>query len=113
MTLCTTKRINGGIAVATLAVVGWSLMVPPSRINKGTLVFDLNSAEPINHWEAWAKYDSEAACKDARQDWIDTTNNPMIPVPASKPKVDLRTIENLMATASQCVASDDPRLKGK
>jgi hypothetical protein len=98
----------GARHAATLALVGWILIVPPSTLPSDSEPlggFDANA--PISKWEIDTTYDSLAACQAFQRkqlaigaDWLKNPN-PLV---------------NGAAKAWQhsvCISSDDPRLKSK
>ena len=87
---------------ATLALVGWYLMLPPmgsveSRRNPSTGLYVAYSTEPLDAWEIAGTYKTTADCKKAldHADQLARQNCP-----------------DCSAVAS-CIESDDPRLKSK
>jgi hypothetical protein len=86
---------------AALALVGWYLMVPPP-IGKGEMI-DLKA--PLAKWNHWGEspFKTEKDCYNWQQQFLgmmvfseeDSTSN------------------FAQLNASRCIASDDPRLKGK
>jgi hypothetical protein len=88
--------------VATLALVGWYLMLPP---------FDDDPdipTKPLSVWHSSGAYDSAAACETAKEDIERKTANFSLSHPNSKSADrDASRWSN-----AQCIASDDPRLKG-
>jgi hypothetical protein len=97
-----------------LAIVAWYLLIPPIGADN-----KVNVHAPLSTWRKGVKFDSEKKCGDSLKDAI---QNPMTPDeyqaaaeatrktkmhPLSKSEMTKRTAE------SQCVAADDPRLKGK
>jgi hypothetical protein len=75
---------------AALALVGWYLMVPPIRDGK---VIDV----PVSQWEHLDSFDSARECRVAGYKYQDRQKAEKKPYPG----------------AWECIASDDPRLKGK
>ena len=93
---------------ATLALVGWYLMVPPLRTYT-------NNPRSFRHWSTEASFDSAADCETAAADWQarmrkarGCDRNPNIVVGGE----DCGPFE-LFLESYQCVATDDPRLKDK
>lgn len=94
--------------LAALAVVGWYLMVPPVHPTSS----DLSTAKgyvdwgaPLSDWETLDSYDSAQECRAELAHQFDDAvkhvqkGDPLIPF--SLPEY------------AKCIASDDPRLKGK
>jgi hypothetical protein len=81
---------------AALALVGWYLMVPPSTDERA----------PLFQWEVVASYDSASACREA----LHKSKDP------AQVESDYPSLARLFAAqgflAAQCIATDDPRLKG-
>jgi hypothetical protein len=86
---------------ATLAAIGWYLMVPPLNAPR----------QPLGAWHILKVYDSAKRCQDERDQFVFEAQK--------KKKTDYTLtyetksggVEYLDATAAQCIASDDPRLK--
>ena len=81
---------------AALALVGWYLMAPPPFPHAKS-PFALDDTRPLAQWKLINSFDTAAACK-ARSTSI--RDSPVDAVAA-------------IGNAAQCIASDDPRLKGK
>ena len=101
---------------AALALVGWYLMLPPMN-EKGVYTQD-----SISDWDHVGSYDSAAECdQTARQmqDGIAAIGDQEFKErsqreAAQNGKMAISRADALKrAYAAQCVASDDPRLKGK
>jgi hypothetical protein len=95
---------------AALALVGWYLMVPPTFENQyGAIQAD--DSTPVSKWGQQAVYDSAGACNEGKSDYfkqsvlasklVDKTNGPKAGAAIA-----------VAALNAQCIASDDPRLKG-
>jgi hypothetical protein len=95
------------VATATSAKsAGWYLMMPPVGIKRSTM----------DTWDILKTFDSEKQCQDARDKELAVAdgsgNNSPIPMLFDTTKSGVRA-EAFNATAAQCIATDDPRLKGK
>jgi hypothetical protein len=79
---------------AALALVGWYLMSPP--IGR----YDPNHPEktPLNLWKIDGPYDTAIACVRAKTELTDN----LLAIGSGLTE----------ANSSQCIATDDPRLKG-
>jgi hypothetical protein len=75
---------------AALALVGWYLMVPSKK--------DPNA--PIRDWGHYGSYDTAKECGE-EQEWL-----------YQRSKLANSKISENQAAGSECIASDDPRLKG-
>jgi hypothetical protein len=88
---------------ATLALVGWYLMIPPVVCEKGKCNTELNA--PFSQWRRSKKsVGSESDCEEARprvRAAVDTA----IKNVSTRPEYDKALASGL------CVSSDDPRLK--
>lgn len=93
---------------AALALVGWYLMLPPTA---GVPGFPLqrtpNDNAPLSKWTVLQAYDSAAAC-NARQSTLFKHAERRAATHSSHSS-ELREWRDELA-ASQCIASDDPRL---
>jgi hypothetical protein len=85
---------------AALALVGWYLMLPP-WVKYNT--FD--ASEPLSKWDHSASYDSAAECERVRSAMTDYYSH--------HPKADDADWFLRLNATAQCVATDDPRLKGE
>jgi hypothetical protein len=83
------------------ALVGWYLMVPPSEDAN-----HIDPSVPLPKWVVLRAFDTAAACDEAQDQlrYRVSRLNLQIPVALAASEA---------AEFSQCVASDDPRLKGK
>ncbi len=98
---------------AALALTGWYLMVPPPEPFYSTL--DARAKEPLSQWMRVGTYDTATECGAARdQVKLEATEA------AGKYSLNQlnkpRTRDELIAaeaSATLCVATDDPRLKEK
>jgi hypothetical protein len=89
------------VHAAALALVGWYLMVPPTE--------DANHVDPsvpLPKWVVLRAFDTAAACDEAqdRLRYRVSRLNLQIPVASAASEA---------AEFSQCIASDEPRLKEK
>jgi hypothetical protein len=92
---------------AALALVGWYLMVPPRFHGQ----LRVNFHAPLTTWSTLEVFDRAAECKNAEKRHFDDA----IPVPSSHlddPRTQKES-QTVQWSLSQCVASDDPRLKEK
>jgi hypothetical protein len=83
---------------AALALVGWYVMVPPL----GKL------HDPLSTWQIVKVFDSADECQSYRDKIVIFFGNKHLPM---WHKTDGNGVEYFDATAAQCIASDDPRLK--
>jgi hypothetical protein len=88
---------------AAAGLLGWYLMVPPVS---HTEQFQVDEHAPLGQWLVFEAFDNAKDCNDAQvrrasADKAKATANP---------KTTEQTVANAMI-ASQCIASDDPRLK--
>jgi hypothetical protein len=100
---------------ASLALVGWYLMVPPDS----TVPHSVDSAAPISRWSTVTNFESAETCKEALTELQNKNGDPA--------KLDatgrLRRFQKRQPTDPElarervdhatCVASDDPQLKEK
>jgi hypothetical protein len=86
--------------IASLALVGWYLMTPPS-----TLPPDLSYKAPLRKWLIVRGFDTADDCEDSRSSFFEE----------SRQKVGLNMLEPAYRDFmfAECVASDDPRLREK
>jgi hypothetical protein len=75
---------------AALALIGWYLMVPPIRDGREVIA-------PVSEWAHLDSFDSARECRDGGYKYQDRRKAEKKPHPG----------------AWECIASDDPRLKGK
>jgi hypothetical protein len=87
---------------AALALVGWYLMVPPDK--PGPPPRHPNDLAPLVKWTIVSSFDTAAECqKRIAGEQNDIANNAR---PADAP------ILFELVDSQECIASDDPRLKG-
>ena len=86
--------------IASLALVGWYLITPPS-----TLPPDLSYKAPLHKWHIVRAFDTADDCEDSRSSFFED----------SRQKVALNMLEPAYRDFmfAECIASDDPRLKEK
>jgi hypothetical protein len=107
---------------AALAFVGWYLMVPPASPDRdalpGRLIADVQT-KPLSAWEIERSYDSARDCMAERDARIKlAAKQPAGPVSFSIPLSDSDSKEfnkdemHMQQMDSQCIETDDPRLKG-
>jgi hypothetical protein len=83
---------------ATLALVGWYLMIPPAREQPPAQIFD---HAPLSQWQIGQQDASKAECENSIKDFKRHTENTS--------SFDPITVERI--SRGRCMASDDPRLK--
>ncbi len=83
---------------AALALVGWYLMVPAPG----------NESAPLQYWSQLGSYDTAKACEQDRNQWYGMMERKGFALKNYQPE-DVKRSWN----ASECIASDDPRLKEK
>ena len=89
---------------AALTLVGWILIVPPSVIH-GRVPVDLTA--PLSKWSYFSMHDSAAECEKGLVAFYKAAKAELIANPADeRDRIQFYQLEN-----SQCVTSDDPRLK--
>ena len=86
---------------AALALVGWYLMAPPLSWSSNRKMIGSDFSRPLSEWLPLDVYDTEADCDKE----IDAMNQR-----AASMACEHHTM--LTISHAQCVASDDPRLKG-
>jgi hypothetical protein len=92
---------------AVLALVGWYLMTPPPLFHSRP---DVDLDAPLGKWTVYEALDSAKECEADRSATFHLANQKVLGDPTDDPK--LRAIRDQLA-ASQCIATDDPRLKEK
>jgi hypothetical protein len=89
---------------AALALVGWYLMVPPPRTVGDH--FETNFYAPLSKWTRLRMFDFQSQCEATRKAYQQKpTGNLVIMLGAAEAQATTK--------ASQCVATEDPRLKEK
>jgi hypothetical protein len=89
---------------AALALVGWYLMVPPPQFHSRMPV---DPDAPLSKWTVFSSYDSAAECN---RDWLEHSKLAKTKL-AANPSDEKARIEFHQLMSSQCIATDDPRLK--
>ena len=87
---------------AALALVGWYLISPPLY---GTHAEKVDPKAPFSKWVIVGKYDT---IQDCESDLDAMKSNETLPSDPINKRTEIILFEN-----TQCIASDDPRLKGK
>ena len=83
--------------------VGWYMMVPPLSHTAG---LEVDYKAPLSAWPIMRAFDKAEACEDYRSHELEKYKASATAVPTNVPQAVLNAI-----LFSQCVASDDPRLK--
>jgi hypothetical protein len=87
---------------AALALVGWTLMMPPPRPVGDH--FETNFLAPLSKWTKLRTFDAQSQCQAAREDYQrKPTGNLVIMLGATEAKATTK--------AAQCVEAGDPRLR--
>jgi hypothetical protein len=92
---------------AALALVGWYLMVPPASSAWG------NWSHPVNTWDVHGRFESKDECEKARQQYVSDPSHFPYSRALGDPVGRKLLSEGKVPVPSECVSSDDPRLKGK
>jgi hypothetical protein len=88
---------------AALALVGWYMMVPPLS---HTVRFEVDYRAPVTAWPIMRSFDNAEGCEDYRSHELEKYRASAATAPTNIPQ----TFSNAILF-SQCVASDDPRLR--
>jgi hypothetical protein len=95
---------------------GWSLLIPPVFSPMGDHPRSFNDlSAPLNRWDIWASFDLETDCEKEKQRIRDEA--PLrLKFAQEHPEQDRNG--NIVAVSeawqmAECVATDDPRLKGR
>jgi hypothetical protein len=99
---------------ATLALVGWYLLIPPvfSPMGNHPRAFnDLNAS--LNRWDIWASFESNTSCEKEKER---IQNEAPLRLKFAHEHPDQDRNGNIVAVAeawqwAECVATDDPRLR--
>lgn len=89
-----------------LALFGWYLMVPPPILHT-SLPVDLDA--PLSEWRLFSVHNSAAECESGLIAFYKLAKTVLVVNPADERD----RIQFYRLDSSQCVASDDPRLKEK
>jgi hypothetical protein len=90
---------------AALTLVGWYLMLPPIARLGDHLRPNVDAA--ISEWEDTDSFDSASQCHDGINDLVRARQTSKFTVESERP------LAIWQAQLAKCIASDDPRLKGK
>ena len=88
---------------AALALAGWYLMAPPLGGGGG-----IKTTAPLGQWRVVAAFDSADKCNDRQKQDLQDAHEKATTTEDSRERE-----AALVMTQCQCIASDDPRLKGK
>ncbi|HUO06098.1 MAG TPA: hypothetical protein VMU16_12955 [Candidatus Binataceae bacterium] len=98
---------------ASIALVGWYLMLPPLIQNSNNSVSDFTLTDPkapLSNWVKQGTFDSARECEEALQKLVTAAEA------NQDSEVVVMTISDLekirQARSAKCVDMDDPRLKG-
>jgi hypothetical protein len=108
---------------AALALVGWYLMVPPFKPHKLQPSFTIPSLEarilntdaPLSRWEIYVASDSADECEASKAATLKLLDQQKVTGKdgAVTDRGARAILLEMQLRHSQCVATDDPRLKGK
>jgi len=92
---------------AAFALVGWYLLLPPTFPDQ----LKVNIDAPISKWEHYAAFDSAQDCESTIQ-YLNDQDKKFTSAQRANPTTDeqSRAEQHVM---SECIATDDPRLKEK
>ena len=91
---------------AALALVGWYLMIPPIIEKAGGYEADFNA--PISRWSVNSPFDAASECRAVNGQLVLEQKQRLDKAPIHS--LDWAVAQRLVT--SQCISSDDPRLKG-
>jgi hypothetical protein len=91
-----------------LALVGWSLMLPPSS---HTLRMDMT--QDLSKWNVHSTHATAAQCEQEKQRLQDRVTEPATDVPKSTLRRPGRDLLAARYRHARCVSSDDPALKAQ
>jgi hypothetical protein len=89
-----------------LALVGWYLMVPP--FPKSGHRYEPDPSVPLSQWSRRASFDSVAECEAHKTKWLDSLKKNTEDVSPAEAQAIAKAV-----LLSECIATDDPRLKSK
>jgi hypothetical protein len=88
--------------VASLAALGWYLMIPPWSQNA------VDITAPFNLWEQFASYDTASQCESEKRGlFISDVDGVTRASRAQRARLDDRAAQ---FRAARCISADDPRL---
>jgi len=90
---------------AAVALVGWYLMIPPVIEKAGSYEADFNA--PLSRWSVNSPFDSASECRAVNANLV--LQQRRVFDQAQVHSRDWAVAQRLVV--SQCIASDDPRLK--
>jgi hypothetical protein len=95
---------------AALALVGWYLMVPPIT-SSWPVTYDTSA--PLSKWKQGGSFDTAKECNEEKEKTamllLQSAQNPN---GTAENKQKFMQSMSAMLYALQCIATDDPRLKG-
>jgi hypothetical protein len=92
---------------AALGLVGWYLMIPP--IYHDRVAFQVDENAPLAKWVVYSAHDNADDCEESRVKGNDLAAEKRKQLRDSK---SARLLQDQLQF-SQCIATDDPRLKPK
>jgi hypothetical protein len=96
---------------AALALVGWYLMLPPFPYS-GPSKFEVDTDASLDKWKIFASYDTASECTVDLLE-MHKKSEKYLPKMLAKKGKGLGYAEISAELMAQCIASDDPRLKGR
>lgn len=101
---------------AAIALVGCYLMVPPARLQHATRPFDLvRPNAPLSEWTIWKTFDSAKDCEHQKAEEYREGSNALkrLQFPRNDAQNNFYAEMKVAKMFAECIATDDPRLKGK
>jgi hypothetical protein len=93
---------------AALALVGWSLMLPP-----GSHTLRLDLSKDLSKWTVHSTHATEAECKQEKERLEASMAEPATNAPKSTLRRPGRDFLAARYRSARCVSTDDPALKSK
>jgi hypothetical protein len=94
---------------AALALVGFYLMVPPQICSSGYGTVNVNANEPLSKWTIWHAFDTATECESQ----LETLKEAAFQrAQTGRSQGFLQKLLDNQYFHGQCIATDDPRLKG-
>jgi len=100
---------------AALALVGWFFVLPPTRFQRlpsGKTAVHMNPKAPLSRWQILGRFDSTEECYEYSNELRKVQHETDPPSISAVEEQDEETTMNVYLAKSQCIVTDDPRLKG-
>jgi hypothetical protein len=103
------------VRLSAAALIGWYLMVPPIvplPFGKDTVGMIAHDDAPFSQWTLLRSYDTATSCMAERDARAEAAKHEVTTAPSNDSDLRGQLLSATENRSVQCIATDDPRLKG-